>query len=74
MRNNQLMEETLSSVGSIAYFAGGAREDGTIDNRQWLEAIQNGTEPLVKPEEALTVTKILEAIYKSAETNGTIKF
>ena len=73
-RNNQLMEETLSSVGSIAYFAGGAGEEGTVDNRQWLEAIQNGTEPLVKPEEALAVTKILDAIYKSAKTNETIKF
>ena len=31
-RNNQLMEETLSSVGSIAYFAGGAGEEGTVDN------------------------------------------
>lgn len=73
-RNNQLMEETLSNVGSIAYFAGGAGEEGTVDNRQWLEAIQNGTEPLVKPEEALAVTKILDAIYKSAKTNETIKF
>ena len=73
-RNNQLMEEKLSSVGSIAYFAGGAGEEGTVDNRQWLEAIQNGTEPLVKPEEALAVTKILDAIYKSAKTNETIKF
>lgn len=73
-RNNQLMEEKLSEVGSIAYFAGGAGEEGTVDNRQWLEAIQNGTEPLVKPEEALTVTKILDAIYKSAKNNETIKF
>lgn len=73
-RNNQLMEEKLSEVGSIAYFAGGAGEEGTVDNRQWLEAVQNGTEPLVKPEEALAVTRILDAIYKSAKMNETIKF
>ena len=35
-----------------------------MDNRQWLEAIQKGTSPLVKPEEALAVTRILDNIYK----------
>ena len=35
---------------------------------QWLNAIINDTEPLVKPEQAFVVTQILEAIYKSAET------
>lgn len=73
-RNNQLMEETLSPVGGVAYFGGGGGEEGTIDCRQWLEAIKNGTEPLVKPEEALMVTKILDSIYKSAKENKEIKF
>lgn len=73
-RNNQLMEETLSPVGGVAYFGGGGGEEGTIDCRQWLEAIQKGTKPLVKPEEALMVTKILDSIYKSAKENKEIKF
>ena len=73
-RNGQLMEETISPVGGVAYFGGGGGEEGTIDNRQWLEAVKNGTEPLVKPEEALAVTKILDAIYKSAKENKEIKF
>ncbi len=73
-RNNQLMEEKLSPVGGVAYFGGGGGEEGTIDCKQWLEAVQNGTEPLVKPEEALAVTKILDAIYKSAAANKTIEF
>lgn len=73
-RNGQLMEETISPTGSVAYFGGGGGEEGTIDNRQWLEAIQNGTQPLVKPEEALEVTRVLDAIYKSAEANQEIKF
>ena len=47
------MEEKLSPVGGVAYFGGGGGEEGTIDCRQWLEAVKNGTEPLVKPEEAL---------------------
>lgn len=49
------------------YFEGGASKPGVIDNRQWLEAIINGTEPVVKPEQAFVVTQILEAIYQSAE-------
>lgn len=73
-RNNQLMEETLSPVGGVAYFGGGGGEEGTIDAKQWLEAVQNDTEPLVKPEEALVVTKVLDAIYQAAEANKEIKF
>ena len=68
------MEETISPTGSVAYFGGGSGEEGTIDNRQWLEAVLNGTEPLVKPEEALAVTKVLDAIYRSAKENREIKF
>ena len=42
-----------------------------IECYQWLRSILDDTEPLVKPEQALVVTKILEAIYKSNET-GTL--
>lgn len=73
-RNNQLMQETISPVGGVAYFGGGGGAEGVIDNRQWLEAIVNDTEPLVKPEEALMVTKILEAIYRSAQEDKEIIF
>jgi predicted dehydrogenase len=73
-RNGQLMEEKVSAGGNIAYFEGGSSEPGVIDNRQWLNAILNDTEPLVKPEEALVVTRVLEAIYKSAEAHEEIKF
>ena len=73
-RNGQLMEEKLSPVGGVAYFGGGGGEEGTIDARQWLEAVQNGTEPLVKPEQALVVTKILDAIYQSSKEGKEIKF
>ncbi|MCD8153964.1 MAG: Gfo/Idh/MocA family oxidoreductase [Clostridiales bacterium] len=73
-RNGQLMEEVLSPVGGVAYFGGGGGAEGTLDCRQWLEAVENQTSPLVKPEEALTVTKILDAIYRSARENREIRF
>ncbi len=67
-RNGQLMEERLTGSGNIAYFEGDSGDPGTIEAKQWLEAILNDTEPLVKPEQAYVVTQILEAIYRSAET------
>ena len=67
-RHGQLMEEELSASGNIAYFEGGAGEPGYEEAKQWLDAVINGTQPLVKPEQAFVVTQILEAIYKSAET------
>ena len=73
-RNGQLMDETLAGGGAVAYFEGGSSNPGDVDCRQWLKAIINDTEPLVKPEEAFTVTKILEAIYKSAESGHEIRF
>jgi len=74
-RNGQLMQETISASGQIAYFqGGGGGEEGTVDCRQWLQAIQKGTSPLVKPEEALVVTRILDNIYKAAGENKEIHF
>ena len=55
-------------AGAIAYFEGGQGEPGYEEAKQWLDAIINDTEPLVKPEQAFVVTQILEAIYISHET------
>lgn len=63
-----LTEERLSGAGNIAYFEGASAEPGFVEAKQWLEAILNDTEPLVKPEQAFVVTQILEAIYESART------
>ncbi|MEI6131621.1 MAG: Gfo/Idh/MocA family oxidoreductase [Bacillota bacterium] len=40
----------------------------------WINAIVNDTEPVVKPEEALAVTQILEAIYESSKTGKPVYF
>lgn len=73
-RGGQLMEERLSKIGGVAYFGGGGGDEGVADNRQWLEAVLTGEEPLVKPEEAFVVTKVLETIYESARRGEQIKF
>lgn len=72
VEHNQLMEKTISAAGVVDFFEGGASAEGVREANQWLDAIINGTEPLVKPEQAFVVTQILEAIYKSAETGKEI--
>lgn len=72
--NGLLTEETLSPSGNIAYFAGNMSEPGAFEAKQWLEAILYDREPLVKPEQALTVTKILDAIYLSAKSGEEVRF
>ena len=42
--------------------------DGVREQKAWLDAIDNDTEPVVRPEQALKVTQILEAIYQSSAT------
>jgi predicted dehydrogenase len=64
----QLVETSLSEGGGVAFFEGGNLKAGDAEALQWVEAIRNDTDPLVLPEQAIVVTQILEAIYKSAET------
>ena len=44
------------------------------DINHWIDAIQNGGDPAVLPEQAATVTKVIEAIYESARTGKTVVF
>ena len=44
------------------------------DINHWIDAIQNDTDPAVLPEQAATVTRVIEAIYESARTGETIHF
>ncbi|MCH5182944.1 MAG: Gfo/Idh/MocA family oxidoreductase [Oscillospiraceae bacterium] len=65
--NGMLTDEEICGTGNVAYFEGGLGEEpGYLEAKQWLEAIEQNSEPLVKPEEAFTVTRILEAIYQSS--------
>lgn len=44
------------------------------ESRVWLDAIKNDTEVFVKPEQAMVVTQIVEAVYQSAETGKEVFF
>lgn len=47
---------------------------GALETRQFLEALRDGGRPLVLPEQACTVTEILEAIYTSSQSGQPVKF
>lgn len=61
-------------TGSVAFFEGKEETEATREASAWVKAILNDEEPLVKPEQALVVTEILEAIYESAKTGKTVYF
>lgn len=58
----------------VDFYDGEKENAADLEARFWIESILNDTEPVVKPEEALIVTEILEAIYKSAQTGEAVYF
>ena len=58
----------------VDFYDGKKENPSELEARLWIESIINDTEPFVKPEEALVVTEILEAIYKSSKTGQAIYF
>ncbi len=61
-------------TGGVDFYDGAASKPEVLEAQSWIDAAIHDTEPLVKPEEALIVTEILEAIYKSAEAGAPVFF
>ena len=55
-------------TGGVDFYDGTGDDPALKEAESWYAAVVNDTEPLVKPEQALVVTQILEGIYKSAKT------
>lgn len=70
----QVVETPDLSAGGVAFFDGTTAAAEDIENRNFYDAILKGTELRVKPEQALVVTRILEAIYTSAKTGKPVYF
>lgn len=60
------------NAGGVAFYDGKTENESVLEARLWVEAILNDTDPVVKPEQALVVTQILEAIYESAKTGKAV--
>ncbi len=61
------LKPSLGAEG-VDFYDGKAESAADIEARQWIDAVVNDKEPVVKPEQAIVVTQILEAIYESAKT------
>lgn len=65
---NYDMGQAFISAGKTEAVAGGVKE-----MQAWFGAIRGESELVVKPEQAYTVTRILEAIYDSARSGDVVK-
>lgn len=73
--NRQCTEKPDLSAGGVAFFEGGdSMSSSDLECRTWIDAITKGTPLVVLPEQALVVTRILEAIYESAKTGKPVFF
>lgn len=74
MHGNQTVTRPDFSQKGVAFFDGAFLSEHELEQRVFVDAILKGTPLTVKPEQALMVTKLLEAIYESSRTDKTIYF
>jgi predicted dehydrogenase len=70
----QCVEKPALAAGGVDFFAGTEEKAEDVEQRVFYDAIVNGKPLVVKPEQALVVTQILEAVYESAKTGKTVYF
>ncbi|OOV74744.1 MULTISPECIES: Gfo/Idh/MocA family protein [Mammaliicoccus] len=58
----------------VDFYEGETVDEAEVEARSWIDSIINDTEPVVKPEEAMVITQILEALYQSAKTSKAVYF
>lgn len=72
--NKQCIEKPDLKSGGVAFFDGETEKEADVEQRVFYNAVVNGADVIVKPEQAIVVTRILEAIYESARTGKTVYF
>lgn len=72
--NKQVTEKPALDAGGVAFYDGEAEHPEDVEQDVFYNAILNGGELTVKPEQALVVTQLLEAIYESAKTGKAVYF
>ncbi len=62
-------------AGGVAFFDGQSASPADLEARMWIDHVKDDSKPLItKPEQAIVVTKILEAIYESNKTGKPVYF
>lgn len=67
-RGLQYDKKIVLETGGVDFYDGSGDEPEIVEARAWIDSILYDKDVVVKPEEALVVTEILEAIYKSSKT------
>ncbi len=70
--SNLYVKKIDVGTSGVDFFGPKAETEGEIESRLFIESVINDTETFVKPEEALVVTEILEAIYTSSKTGEAV--
>ncbi|MGI5959788.1 MAG: Gfo/Idh/MocA family protein [Massiliimalia sp.] len=72
--NKQCVETPALDAAGVAFYDGEGEDAPDVEQKTFYNAVMNGGEQIVKPEQAMVVTQILEAIYKSAAENKPVFF
>ena len=67
-------EKAQLEPGSVAFYSGVGEDPQDLEAKMWYNAVLEDKDPVVLPEQALVVTEILEAIYKSHDTGKPVYF
>ena len=74
MGGKQVKIEANTAAGGVDLFPGKTVQAFDVECKVWLDAIEGKGTLVVQPEQAFTVTKILDAVYKSAQSGKQIVF
>ncbi|MBC2259494.1 Gfo/Idh/MocA family protein [Listeria booriae] len=73
--HSQMYEKQIQlEAGGVDFYDGTGDDPAELEAQQWIDSILDDTDPVVKPEQALVVTQILEAIYESSQTGKPVFF
>ena len=70
----QYVEKPALTPGSVDFYDGSEDSPRMLEQRAFADAIRGKKPVVVRPEEALVVTRILEAIYKSSRQGKPVYF
>ncbi|MCQ6559764.1 Gfo/Idh/MocA family protein [Paenibacillus mendelii] len=71
--NSRLYVKNIElNSGGVAFYDGASEDPAELEARAWIDSVLNDKELIVKPEQALVVSEILEAIYESSRTGKAV--
>ncbi len=72
--NRQTETNVNLAAGGVAFYSGASSTPAATEACSWIDCIRNDTDPVVLPEQACVVSRILEAIYTSSKTGKAVHF